>query len=113
MANEPFPADFFASETLKESESPDRVRPSPQQSPQNIQLGGGASPTEDPKIATFQAIEAHFLAIRAKAVVNLNNYLENPAGIGEHPDIVAECIKLVEDIDHSESVIGTLRRAQK
>ena len=31
-------------------------------------------------------------------------------GIGEHPDIVGECIKLVEEADHAESAIQTLGR---
>ena len=33
-------------------------------------------------------------AQEAKAIANLQNYMTNSAGIGEHPDIVAECKKL-------------------
>jgi len=108
MANEPFPSDFFE---MKQPGDDDNRPSSPEA--QQIPLNPTPPvPDPSPYIATFQAVEAHFIAMRAKAVVNLNTYLQHPAGIGEHPDIIAECIKLVEDIDHSESVIGTLRRAQ-
>lgn len=36
-----------------------------------------------------------------KAQANLTNYLNNAAGIGEHPDVVAEAKKLVEEIEHA------------
>ena len=36
-----------------------------------------------------------------KAQANLTNYLDNAAGIGEHPDVVAEAKKLVEEIEHA------------
>ena len=51
---------------------------------------------------------AHFVAKRDKAVANLNNYLNNPAGIGEHPDIVEECIKLLQDLSDADGVLDTL-----
>ena len=43
-----------------------------------------------------------------KAFANLTNYLNNPAGIGEHPDIVDECEKLVEDISSADGKLQTL-----
>ena len=33
-----------------------------------------------------------------------------PVGVGEHPDIVAEAIKLMEDINHADGMLQTLRR---
>jgi hypothetical protein len=54
------------------------------------------------------AMRSHFVAKRDRAVANLNNYLNNPAGIGEHPDIVEECVKLLEDLSDAESVVETL-----
>ena len=36
-----------------------------------------------------RAALAHFKAERERASANLNVYLKNPAGIGEHPDIIA------------------------
>ena len=48
-------------------------------------------------------------AKEAKAIANLNNYMTNPAGIGEHPDIVEECNKLVKDIAEAREMSETLR----
>ena len=59
------------------------------------------------------AIEAHFVAKRSKAIANLNNYMLNPAAIGEHPDVVAESIKLIEDISEVDGCIQTIRRVTK
>tara|TARA_R100000231_G_scaffold100313_1_gene74736 strand:- start:210 stop:434 length:225 start_codon:yes stop_codon:yes gene_type:complete len=50
--------------------------------------------------AVFKDAEAK----EAKAVANLQNYMQNAAGIGEHPDIVAECMKLVKDIAEAREI---------
>ena len=47
-------------------------------------------------------------AKEAKAIANLQNYMTNPAGIGEHPDIVEECKKLVKDIAEAREMIETV-----
>ena len=47
-------------------------------------------------------------AKEAKAVANLQNYFSTPAGIGEHPDIVAECMKLVKDIAEAREIKETV-----
>tara|TARA_R110002020_G_scaffold37499_4_gene113267 strand:+ start:3295 stop:3537 length:243 start_codon:yes stop_codon:yes gene_type:complete len=54
------------------------------------------------------ALRSHFLAKRDRSVANLNNYLNNPAGIGEHPDIVEECVQLLQDLSDAEGVLTTL-----
>ena len=54
------------------------------------------------------AVRSHLVAKRDKAVANLNHYLNNPAGIGEHPDIVEECIKLLQDLSDADGVLDTL-----
>ena len=93
----------------------------PQGGPQQFQGGpqqfqGGPPPENEksqpptPQQALIAAIEADLLAIRAKAISNLNNYMIHPVGIGEHPDIVAETIKLIEDINHADGMLQTLRR---
>lgn len=68
----------------------------------------------DPQQTTAQfilgAIEAEAVAKRSKAVANFNIYMQSSTGIGEHPDIVAECAKLVQDIADADSTIETLRR---
>ena len=51
----------------------------------------------------------HLEAEKAKAKVLLDNYLYNAAGIGEHPDIMAECIKCVHQIDEADSALKTLK----
>ena len=47
-------------------------------------------------------------AKEAKAIANLQNYMTTPAGIGEHPDIVEECKKLVKDIAEAREMIDTV-----
>ena len=54
------------------------------------------------------ALVAEANAKEAKAVANLQNYMSNPAGIGEHPDIVAECMKLVKDIAEAREIKETV-----
>ena len=68
---------------------------------------------DDVQYATLQqnvltALRSHFVAKRDRSVANLNNYLTNPAGIGEHPDIVEECTKLLQDLSDAEGVLSTL-----
>lgn len=41
------------------------------------------------------ALEARANAALRTARCNLENYLQNPAGIGEHPDIVEEADNLI------------------
>ena len=48
--------------------------------------------------AILEALVATYVAEEKAAGANLNNYLNNAAGIGEHPDVVAEAKKLVEKI---------------
>ena len=36
----------------------------------------------------LQALNAKYVAQRLEAIANLNNYLANPAGIGEHPNLI-------------------------
>ena len=58
----------------------------------------------------LQAVETHFIAKKSKAIANLNNYLQHPAAIGEHPDLVEETIKLFEDVSHADGVLSTIKR---
>ena len=54
------------------------------------------------------ALIAEANAKEAKAVANLQNYMSNPVGIGEHPDIVTECMKLVKDIAEAREIKETV-----
>ena len=47
-------------------------------------------------------------AKEAKSLANLQNYMSNPAGIGEHPDLVTECMKLVKDIAEAREILNTV-----
>lgn len=57
----------------------------------------------------MNAIVAEANALESKAVANLQNYMNNPAGIGEHPDIVAECSKLIKDIAEAREMRQTVQ----
>ena len=61
----------------------------------------------------LQAVLMEAQAKEAKAVVNLNNYMNNAAGIGEHPDIVGECSKLVKDIQEARDTIDCVNELVK
>ena len=63
-----------------------------------------------PQQILLMAVEAHFTAQRSRAVANLNTFMNSAVGVGEHPDIVGECIKLIENVDHAESALQTLGR---
>ena len=56
----------------------------------------------------FQATQAVFAGKRAKALANLHNYFANPTAIGEHPDLVEECEKLVIDVHDAEGCLEVL-----
>tara|TARA_A100001201_G_scaffold101262_1_gene86948 strand:- start:87 stop:302 length:216 start_codon:yes stop_codon:yes gene_type:complete len=56
----------------------------------------------------MNALIAEANAKEAKAIANLQNYMSNPAGIGEHPDIVAECMKLIKDIAEAREIKETV-----
>ena len=56
----------------------------------------------------LKAALSHFVAIRDRAVSNLNNLLQNPAGVGEHVDLVGEVIGLVEELERANSCVALL-----
>lgn len=61
----------------------------------------------------LDSIQSYFEYKKSSAHANLQNYLNNPAGIGEHGDLVSECIKLVEDIEHAESCLNCVDEMDK
>jgi len=46
----------------------------------------------------LNALVAHYNANLQRAEANLLNYFRNSAGIGEHPDVVGEMTKLVDEV---------------
>ena len=47
-------------------------------------------------------------AKEAKAIANLQVYLKNSVGVGEHPDVVGECKKLIDDIASARETRQTI-----
>tara|TARA_Y100000592_G_C5378778_1_gene272341 strand:- start:286 stop:519 length:234 start_codon:yes stop_codon:yes gene_type:complete len=45
---------------------------------------------------------------RDQQLANLKIYLENPVGVGEHSDIGAEVVSLLEKIDQYDSLLETI-----
>lgn len=52
-------------------------------------------------------------AKEAKAIANLQNYMANPVGVGEHPDIVSECMKLIKEIADARETISIITQIWK
>ena len=56
----------------------------------------------------INALNAKFNADKLIAFANLTNYMNNSSGVGEHPDIVSECEKLVAIITDADGKLQTL-----
>lgn len=56
----------------------------------------------------LNALEAQYKAQKIKNEVLLQNYLQNSAGIGEHPDIIEECSKIIEAISSANDNLNTI-----
>jgi len=52
-----------------------------------------------------KAVNAHFEAKKAEALVRYLLYTNNTVGIGDHSNIVEEAIKAIEDYEHAESCL--------
>lgn len=48
------------------------------------------------KIEILKALSAKYKAELEVITINMDNYLLNPVGVAEHPDIVGEIDKLIE-----------------
>ena len=58
----------------------------------------------------IEAAILHFKAVKAKAEANLGIYLFGSVGVGEHPDLVEEVIKLTKEITDAEEAIKYLEK---
>ena len=56
----------------------------------------------------MNALVAEANAKEAKAIANLNTYLTYSVGVGEHPDVVAECGKLIKEIAEAKEIRETV-----
>ena len=61
------------------------------------------------KRAILQALEDKYNAEISEADATLKIYLENSVGIGEHPQHVEECDKLVEKIANAKEKLEILQ----
>ena len=58
----------------------------------------------------FSALRAKAEAEKLEGLAVLNVYVANPAGIGEHPQIVHEAYEALKKVDSAESILQTLER---
>ena len=56
------------------------------------------------------AVRSRFEAERLEGLATLNIYITNPAGIGEHPQVVDEACNALKKIGDAESALETLTR---
>tara|TARA_R100000458_G_C8250401_1_gene227465 strand:- start:1130 stop:1351 length:222 start_codon:yes stop_codon:yes gene_type:complete len=56
----------------------------------------------------INALTAKYNADRLRAIANLTNYMNKSVGVGEHPDIVEECDKLISVISDADGKLETL-----
>ena len=61
----------------------------------------------------LKAALLYFQAEKARSEANLEVYLKSSAGVGEHPDFVAEVINLTKAIAESEECIRVLNNIQE
>lgn len=57
----------------------------------------------------IQALEDRYNAQISEAEATLKIYMEKPVGIGEHPQHIDECDKLIEKIADAEEKLRTLQ----
>lgn len=57
----------------------------------------------------LDALGAHYNAEIQRAEANLLVYFSGASGVGEHPDVVGEMVKLVDQIAHSRTALETLQ----
>lgn len=58
----------------------------------------------------YRALEAHYTNIIATKEVELAVYLNNPAGIGEHSDLMEEIIKKWDEICSAKDCLERLEK---
>ena len=61
------------------------------------------------KEAIIDALEKKYEAQMAQAEANIKVYMENPVGVGEHPNIVQEVEKLLKEIKDAKEMLDELK----
>jgi len=62
------------------------------------------------RVVIIEALEKRYEAQLAEADATLKIYLENSVGIGEHPQHVDECDKLIAKVAEAEEKLRVLRQ---
>jgi len=58
----------------------------------------------------IEALIAHANGNIKKHVTNIDIFLENPAGVGDHVDLLGTILKEVKEISDNEEVINVLKK---
>ena len=61
----------------------------------------------------LEALMIRYQAQKAEAIVNLNTYITAAVGVGEHPNVVAECDKLLKQISEADGNMETIQKLVK
>ena len=61
------------------------------------------------KEVMVDALEKKYEAQMAQAEANIKVYMENPVGVGEHPNIVQEVEKLLKEIKDAKEMLDELK----
>ena len=61
------------------------------------------------KDVIVDALEKKYEAQMAQAEANIKVYMENPVGVGEHPNIVQEVEKLLKQIKDAKEMLDELK----
>jgi|TARA_A100001515_G_scaffold74428_2_gene59152 hypothetical protein len=56
----------------------------------------------------YKALYNNYQAKKDKALFQLNLAFEKPVAVGEHPQLVEDCIKLVDEVAAADESINTL-----
>ena len=57
----------------------------------------------------YKALYDHYAAKRNKAIFHMNLAFEKPVAVGDHPQIVDDCIKLIDEIAAADESLEILR----
>ena len=61
------------------------------------------------KDVIVDALEKKYEAQMAQAEANVKVFMENPVGVGEHPNIVQEVEKLLKEIKDAKEMLDELK----
>ena len=56
------------------------------------------------------ALQSHFKAKRDEAVAHLSVFISNPVGVGDHQNLLKECIELVEKVSSAEESMRVVKK---